>query len=301
MINSDNIALYKQAKVENIVVADTTVAIRQFGQGETIIFIHGFPTNGYTWRHLLPILSLYYRCITLDLPGLGDSTWTSSTDFSSSAQAGYVIEVLNKKGIHAFSLVAHNSGATVARIIAVNEPARVKNLVIFNTEIPNHRPPWIPFYQKAGLLPLVPDLIRTLLKQKWFIRSSMGFSEAYFDKSMLNDPGNIQYYLTPFINSKEKAIGAFKYLKGIDWKAIDDFKTAHKKIKANVLMIWGEKDNTFPSRLALKMRNQFNANCKFYTVKDASLLPHEESPEEVCNTMIAFLSNKFPAKPESRP
>lgn len=287
--NPSNIGLYKQACIENVVVADTTIALRQFGQGEVIVFIHGFPTSGYTWRHILPILSAKHRCITLDLPGLGDSTWSTKTDFSSHAQAGYVTEVLNKKGITRFSLVAHNSGATVARIIAINKPDQVKNLILFNTEIPNHRPPWIPFYQKTGLLPFMPGLIRKALKQQWFVESSMVFKEAYSDKSMLNNPDNIQYYLKPIIASKEKTIGTFKYLKGIDWEAVDNFKKTHKEINANVLMIWGEDDKTFPMSLALEMKNQFASNCYFHTIPNASLLPHEEKPEEVCNIIVDFL------------
>lgn len=104
--------------------------------------------------------------MTLELPGLGDSTWTDRTGFSSDAQADHVLKVLNAKGIGTFSLVAHGSGATVARILAKRHPDRVRNLVMFNTEIPFHRPPWIPFYQKVGLLPGIPDLLRFPLKQE---------------------------------------------------------------------------------------------------------------------------------------
>lgn len=289
MTDIDNIELYTQSKIEHIVVANTTIAFRQFGQGETIVLVHGFPTSGYTWRHILPTLSLQYHCITLDLPGLGSSTWANSTNFSSEAQANYVVEVLYKKGINSFNLVAHNSGATVARIIAINDPDRVKNLIIFNTEIPKHRPPWIPFYQKVGLLPFFPYLIRILLNQKWFVKSSMGFKEAYSDKSMFENPNNIDYYLMGFKESNEKTIGALKYLKGIDWQVIDDFEYTHKRIKANILIIWGENDKTFPLKLALEMKNQFTSNCQFHILKNASLLPHEEKPKEICDLIINFL------------
>src|SRR5690606_22089105 len=129
----------------------------------------------------------------------------------------------------------------------------------------------------TGLLPFVSGLIWKLLQKQWFIQSSMGFREAYTDKSMLENPENIQHYLSPFVHSKQKTIGAFKYLKGIDWKVIDDFKTTHKNIKANVLLLWGEDDKTFPIRFASEMKNQFT-NAQFYTIKNASLLPHEEKP-----------------------
>jgi pimeloyl-ACP methyl ester carboxylesterase len=108
--------------------------------------------------------------LTLDLPGLGESTWTDITDFSSDSQADRILEVLKEKGIETFSLEAHDSGATVARILAIRHPDRVKNLVMFNTEIPFHRPPWIPFYQRVGMFPGVPDFLRLLLRQEWFVK-----------------------------------------------------------------------------------------------------------------------------------
>lgn len=286
----ENAKFYCEVKSEQILVEEnTTVAFREFGTGEVIVFIHGFPTNGYTWRHLLPTLSTKFRCIILDLPGLGGSTWSDNTDFSSNAQAGYVEKVLKRKNIENFSLIAHNSGATVARIIAINEAKKVKNLILLNTEIPNHRPPWIPFYQKIGTLPFVLNLIQKLLSQDWFIKSSMGFKEAYSDKSMLENAENITYYLTPLISSKEKAIGAFKYLKGIDWKTIDNFKFTHGLIKANVLILWGEDDKTFPLQLAIEMKEQFNTNLQFKIIKDTSLLPHEENPRSISNLVTDFL------------
>src|SRR5690606_23250976 len=95
----------------------------------------------------------------------------------------------------------------------------------------------------------------------------------------------------PIIASKDKTIGTFKYLKGIDWEVVDDFKNTHKEIKANVLMIWGEDDKTFPMSLALEMKNQFASTCYLHTIPNASLLPHEEKPEEVCKVISDFLFN----------
>lgn len=179
----------------------------------------------------------------------------------------------------------------MARILAIRHPSRVKNLVMFNTEIPFHRPPWIPSYQKVGLLHWVPDFLRLLLKQEWFVRSPMGFKQAYRDISMLDHPDNIQVYIKPLLKSRDKAIGALRYLKGIDRKAVDRFRDTHRLIKSKVLVLWGANDKTFPLDLALGMASQFETYHRFQTVRDASLLPHEEKPMEVCDLMTGFLLN----------
>ena len=153
------------------------------------------------------------------------------------------------------------------------------------------RPPWIPFYQKVGLLPGVPDFLRLLLKQEWFVRSPMGFKQAYTDISMLDHSDNIRVYIERLLKSREKAIGALRYLKGIDWKAVDGFSDPHRDFQAKVMVLWKANDQTFPLKLALAMESQFETGYRFETIRDASLLPHEEKPDEICDLMAGFLLN----------
>jgi len=285
----NDVELYNSLVLQKIQIEDVSIGLRQIGSGDNLVFIHGFPTHGFTWRKIIPALSKKFRCHILDLPGLGDSAWTDETDFKSSAQGRYIEQLLAQKNIHKYSLIAHNSGATVARSIALNQTEKVENLIILNTEIPQHRPPWIPFYQMVGLWPGVPSMIRVLFKHKWFIKSSMVFKELYSDKSFLDDEMNIAPYINPILHSKEKTIGAFKYLKGIDWQLIDEFKGLHRKIEANVLFLWGEDDKTFPIKLGEKMVKQFAGKCEFVCIENASLLPHEEKPDEVLRAILAFV------------
>jgi len=106
---------------------------------------------------------------------------------------------------------------------------------------------------------MVPTIIRTLLKQKWFVKSPMGLRELFADKSMFDDKSIILPYTKPVIRSNSKAKGAFKYLKGIDWKLVDEFKNLHKEIDSRILFVWGENDKTFPIKLGKQMLNQLTA------------------------------------------
>ncbi|MEM9856349.1 MAG: alpha/beta hydrolase [Bacteroidota bacterium] len=286
------IEAYNSLKLQKLKIEDVSIGLRQVGKGKNLIFIHGFPTHGYTWRKIIPELSKYFKCHILDLPGLGDSEWTNKTDFNSKSQARYISKLLEKIGADTYSLIAHDSGATIARYMALKEKEKIENLILINTEIPNHRPPWIPFYQSIGLLPMVLAIIRSLLNQKWFLKSSMGFKELYTDKSMLDIESNISPYINPVISSHAKAIGAFKYLKGIDWKLVDEFKHLHKEIKSRTLFLWGENDKTFPIKLGKQMINQFSVETEFVTIKNASLLPHEERPNEVISAILNFVKKE---------
>ncbi len=284
---------YKNLELQKIKVGEVTIGLRQIGSGEDLVLIHGFPTHGYTWRKTLPELSNNFKCHILDLPGLGDSDWTKKANFNISSQASVIQTLLERLGIVKFSLIAHDSGGTIARIIAINNPDKVKNLILINTEIPYHRPPFIELYQKTSRLPFSSFYFRNKLSQIRFVKSSMGFKQAYTDKTMFDNENNLGPYLKPLIDSNRKTKGAFKFLRGIDWDIIDEFKQTHKKIKANVLLLWGENDKTFPINLGKEMMHQFTSNCEFKTIKEASLLPHEEKPKQVVNEILQFVEKKY--------
>ena len=57
----------------------------------------------------------------------------------------------------------------------------------------------------------------------------------------------------------------------------------------------GENDKTFPIKLAKQMLNQFSCDTEFVTIKNASLLPHEEKPEEVTKEILRFIKRDTPS------
>jgi len=120
----------------------------------------------------------------------------------------------------------------------------------------------------------------------------MGFKQAYYDRSMLDQEENLGPYLYPLINSRDKLKGAFRFLRGIDWKLIDGFSQTHQKIKANVLFIWGENDKTFPIEIGKEMIKQFTCKVEFKTIPEASLLPHEEKPDQVAKEILNFINSQ---------
>src|SRR5713226_3470617 len=132
--HADECSAYAAAKINRHQIEDATIAARVFGHGPALVLIHGFPVHGYTWRKLLPTLSKQFTCYVVDLPGLGDSDWSSNTDFGFTAQARRLGLLLESLKLFRYSLLAHDTGATIARLVAIAQPDRVARLVIINTE-----------------------------------------------------------------------------------------------------------------------------------------------------------------------
>lgn len=284
-MNVNTQSFFNLAVIHYFDTADATLAVRIYGSGPPLVFIHGFPTYGYTWRHLLPELSKKYTCYVLDMPGLGMSQWTEKTDFHFSTQAKRVVEFIKAENLEDCTIIAHDTGATTARFAALDQSIKVDKLIIINTEVPNHRPPWIPLYQFTSKLPLAHLVFRAFLKTDLFVRSPMGFRAFYADKSLLKKPENLKPYLDLLTESNRNVIAAFNYLRGCDLKYMDTLKEKHALIDAKVLLIWGTKDVTFPVKYGESMVSQFK-NAHFFKLDDAALMPHEEQPEKVLEIIL---------------
>lgn len=56
-----------------LTIDDRIIAVDVTGQGEPVIFIHGFPLDRRMWRNQVAEFSQEYRVITFDLRGFGES------------------------------------------------------------------------------------------------------------------------------------------------------------------------------------------------------------------------------------
>ncbi len=286
---ANNEHFYNSANVQLHNIHDATIAVRTYGEGEPLVLIHGFIVHGYTWRKMLPKLAKRFKCYVVDLPGFGDSQWSVETDFSFTAQAARLAALFSQLRLTSYSILAHDTGASIARLVALLQPEAVRKMVLINTEIPHHRPPFIPLYQLLARLPLANLMFRSLLKIGFLVRSPLLFRPFFFDASLLRVPENLDCYVIPLKSSSQKMRGMLEYLKGIEWRVVDHFATTHREIKAETLFVWGESDPTFPVNRALEMPKQFSVRCELVRIPRAALMPHEERPEQVLEQTVAFL------------
>ena len=159
---------YKNAKAILHKVDDAGIAVRQYGEGRPVLLIHGFGVFGYTWRKILPGLSENHRCVVLDLLGFGGSEYSKQTNFTFTAQAERIIKIASKLRLGPYSIIAHDTGASIARLVALKDE-QVEKLVLINTEIPSHRPPFIPMYQFLAKFSIANVMFRLLMRSKWIV------------------------------------------------------------------------------------------------------------------------------------
>ncbi len=100
------------------------------GEGDPILFLHGFPTSSYVWRKVIPHLSTLGRCIAPDLLGMGNSD-KPDIGYTIDDHVNTIekfIETLKLKNI---TLVMHGWGSVIGFTLAMKNPSNYKGLVFY--------------------------------------------------------------------------------------------------------------------------------------------------------------------------
>jgi pimeloyl-ACP methyl ester carboxylesterase len=271
-------------------VGSAEINYRVFGAGPPVLFLHGWPLSGFTYRKVLPALATRFACYVVDLPGAGDTRWRDGTDFSFSGQAETLRRLLDALALSDVHVVAHDTGGTIARALALLGGGRLGKMVLIGTEIPGHRPPWIPLFQRLAGLPGARASFRLLLSSERFLHSPLAFGNCFVDKRLLRGEFR-EHFIRPLCASTHRLEGQLRYLRGIDWALVDRLGEDHRRITNPVLLLWGEKDTIFPPARARIIAEQL-ADCRgFEVVSGAKLLVHEEQPAAVAERVLRFFEH----------
>lgn len=100
------------------------------GDGDDLVLIHGFGSDRLSWAGTSPALMTVARVHALDLPGHGDSLGVPAGDGSPHALARIVAEALDAHGIVRAHLLGHSLGGSIAMLMALDQPARVRSLAL---------------------------------------------------------------------------------------------------------------------------------------------------------------------------
>ena len=278
---------YFEAPVEQIDTGTATLPCRRFGHGPPVLLVHGFPLSGFTWRKVLPELAQRHTCWVPDLPGMGDSQWTEANDFSFPGQGRTLKALVDRLGLERYGVVAQDTGGTFARYLALADPGRLEKLVLINTEVPHHRPPWIPLYQRLIALPGSLGMFELLLRTGAFLRSGMGFGGCFTDLRLLEGDFH-EHVIQPLLDSRPRMEGMARYLRGLAWQPVDALEHEHARVTMPVQLVWGADDPTFPVEYARRMVRQL-PDARLVEIPGGRLLVHEEKPADVARAVLGFL------------
>jgi pimeloyl-ACP methyl ester carboxylesterase len=102
----------------------------QEGQGEPIIFHHGYTGSHDVWSQLItPRLRDRYRCIVMDARGAGDSGRPAS-GYTIEQYARDIIGMADFLGLSTFTYCGHSMGGVIGMELGISHDARLSKLIL---------------------------------------------------------------------------------------------------------------------------------------------------------------------------
>lgn len=108
------------------------LAVRDSGQGEPLLLLHGLGMTGEAFRFLSPRLVETSRLVVPDLRGHGVSAHLPGP-YTTAAMAADLAPTLDALGIESAHILGHSHGGAIAQLFAHTHPERVRSLLLVST------------------------------------------------------------------------------------------------------------------------------------------------------------------------
>lgn len=190
---------------------------------DTVVLLHGWGANIETMIPISNLIKNKYRVVLLDLPGFGKSE-EPKTVYNSFDYVKIVLDFLKKIGVEKATFIGHSFGGKISAIIASKYPYLVDKLILIDS---------------AGLIPKrgldYYFKVYSFKTLRWlYTRMPIGNKEERLEK-FRKKHGSDDYQASSGIMRKILVV-----------VVNENIKPLLKDIKADTLLIWGDKDDATP-------------------------------------------------------
>lgn len=259
------------------------------GSGPVVLFIHGILGSQRQWEHLIDKMDDDHRVLLPDLFGHGESAKPLG-DYSLSAHAAAMRDLLDHLGIEQVTLVGHSLGGGIAMQFFYLFPERVERLVLVSSGGLGRevsvllRSATLPGAEQVlsviastPVLSHVEALGRGASKVGWRPGADVGAVWRGF--SSLRDRESRRAFLATtraVIDIGGQSISAHDHLQGA--------------LPIPTMIVWGTKDRMIPASHALSVEKEL-PDCRVEMFEGAGHFPHLDDPDRFARVLREFIDD----------
>lgn len=249
------------------------------GEGGTLMLVHGFTSNLFSWNEVMPELSSHYRVIALDLPGYGFSDKPEDVTYDYKLFSDSIKQFLDTKGIGKLSIAGNSMGGGTSIRFTLDHPGMVEKLILVDSAGVKfeHSPILTVMFGTPGLNNFIFSII-----SEGLVKRSLKTCCYYNDDAVTDERAHL--YTLPF--RTEGALNAAS--KTVMQNDFGSLESELGNIQAPTLIVWGEKDLLIPATAAGKF-NRLIPDSKLVMIEKCGHMPQEEKPAETTAAFIDFL------------
>jgi pimeloyl-ACP methyl ester carboxylesterase len=261
--------------IKSVDIPDFKIVYAEGGVGDTIIMVHGFGANKYTWLKFAKYFTPDYRVIIPDLPGFGDSSKPQDKNYSNTSQVERLNLFAKELKLTKFHIVGNSMGGAIAGNYAATYPEMVNTLALFDSS-------GVKAPVKSELIALLEKGINPLIVKD--VNDYDRYLEFVFVKPP-QWPSSIKEYLA------ERAVEAGPLNKKIFKDMMPEaliLQSKLNKITAPTLIVWGDSDKVI-SISSVPIFEKNIKNSKSVIIKECGHATMMEKPEETASVYQDFL------------
>lgn len=249
-----------------------------------ILLLHGFPDFWLSWRYQIPVLSINFHVVALDLKGFGDSdkpTWRRSYKIEVILEE--LTQFIHSLGVSSCVVIGHDLGALLGWYLVHKDPSIVSKFIAVSCPHPNvywdtfkstYNYQWLNYVQ----LPYLPEIDA--------LKEDMKIIDSYYKHLPAKDVHLDAYKYT--FSRTEDWTGALNYYRNLPLFKISDHL---HDIQVPIILITGGKDQ-FVSLESIIKSTEFCEYFRLKVIDDCGHFPQQENPEAFNNVILKHLIDK---------
>ncbi len=255
--------------------------------GQLAIFVHGWSSSGYALSPLFSALDRRYHCVSVDLPGYGESPPPSlrvTIPFYADLLAGLARQLSDQPII----FIGHSMGGMIGLTMALRHPDLIERLILLAPTV-------------SGRLSLFVNLFVTWIVMlerfpviNWFTAQlepyMFGLTDRLMRPSSFAEQSGIEEKDYSLLRADARRAGQGRVRADCYWAMRNnDLRGQLSKLNVPTLAIWGMEDNTVPLRDASFLSDEMK-DVDLRILPRAGHWPQFEATETTHRHIRAFLS-----------
>lgn len=222
---------------KEVEVGGARISYVEGGEGPALVLLHGWPQTWWAWRGVMPGLAKSHTVISMDLPGLGESTARENQALDPVSVSRQIRAALRKMGHTEVSLMGHDIGSMVAFTYARDYADEVDKLAIvatpiFGTGLENSGAPSMSWHMLFNASPApIPEEIMDDADVAHYL--GMVFGQAKMPNRIAQ-----KEYVRTYRDARIRS-ASYEYFRSIPQHIRDNKKKAHKTLPMPVLAVGG--------------------------------------------------------------
>ena len=269
-----------------------TIRYRELGEGEPIVFVHGYLVDGRLWTATAEALSATHRCIVPDWPmGAHRVAMNPDADLSPPGIADLIADFLEALDLSGVTIVGNDSGGAMSQVLVTRRPERIGRLVLTNCDTHDNFPPSI--FKAMPPLAKLPGAM-TVLALPFRIGALRRAAFAPFAKSKI-PPQLIDSWMEPSQSDRGVMRDTAKFTAGMNKRYTLEAAERLADFDRPTLFAWAPEDRVFKLSYAQRLAEAI-PDATIETIADAKTFVPLDQPARLAEVIGAFVGARSAAR-----